>query len=388
MIHKFTPLELLGKVKDYFGPKIMHLKPACDRNNGNVLLSYINKPFQLMIDSPLFYSHTNYWECLKIAEVWNASGYAVDVINWHNNDFVPKKDYSFFIDIHSNMERIAPYINQKCKKILHITGAHWLYQNKAEYARLLSLQERRGVTLSPRRLAKPSQGIEFADCATILGNDFTQSTFRYAKKPLYPIPISTTVRYPWFEEKDYDKCRKRFLWIGSSGLVLKGLDLVLEAFSQMPEYSLTICGPIKQEADFERAFFKELYQTPNIRTIGWMDINSPQFTDIVMNNIGMIYPSASEGQAGSVVQCMHAGLIPIISYQSGVDIRNFGITLCECSIDEIKNSIAEISALPAKELKLMSEMTWKYANTHYTREKFAETYHDFSIIMQEHNNQL
>ncbi len=87
-------------------------------------------------------------------------------------------------------------------KILHITGAHWLFQNQAEYTRLLALQQRRGVTLNPRRIAPAIAGIEHADCATILGNQFTMGTFRYAGKPLYRIPLSTTIQYPWPEEKN------------------------------------------------------------------------------------------------------------------------------------------------------------------------------------------
>ena len=35
-------------------------------------------------------------------------------------------------------------------------------------------------------------------------------------------------------------------------MVHKGLDLVLEAFAGMPEYHLTVCGPVAKEKDFER----------------------------------------------------------------------------------------------------------------------------------------
>jgi hypothetical protein len=50
-------------------------------------------------------------------------------------------------------------------------------------------------------------------------------------------------------------------------MVHKGLDLVLEAFADMPEYHLTVCGPIQKEQDFERAYYRELYQVPNIRRL-------------------------------------------------------------------------------------------------------------------------
>jgi len=110
--------------------------------------------------------------------------------------------------------------------------------------------------------------------------------------------------YPWPEEKDFEDCRKRFIWFGGSDLAHKGLDLVLDAFAEMPEYDLAVCGPIQGEKEFERAHYQELYHTPNIHTIGWVDVSSPNFMKIMHNCIGLVYPSCSEGQCGSVVTCM------------------------------------------------------------------------------------
>ena len=188
--------------------------------------------------------HSNQWECHEIAKIWVDLGYTVDVINWDNKTFRPKKNYDFFIDIHGNMERLAPLLNRGCKTILHITGSHWLFQNKAEYERLLSLQKRRGFTLMPRRLAEPSRGIEYADCALAIGNDFTRSTFAYSKKEIRKINITAVQEFPYPENKDFSHCKKNFLWFGSAGLVLKGLDIVLEAFSELPDCHLYVCGPI------------------------------------------------------------------------------------------------------------------------------------------------
>jgi len=357
-------------------PEIVSLTTAETREK-RVLLSYLTPPFRLRPEDPTFFSHTNTWECLQIAKTWLQHGYDVDVIDWDNTGFYPSKDYSVFIDIHSNMERIAPILPKDCKKILHITGAHWRFQNDAEKKRLSALTERRGITLQPRRQVPTSQGIEYADCATILGNTFTQGTFAYAGKPVYPIPLSTTVQFPFFENKDFMKIRKNFLWLGSSGMVHKGLDLVLEAFSELPQYHLTVCGPVNSEVDFKSAYYNELYRTDNIRTVGFINIRSDKFQEIVKNTNAMVYPSCSEGQAGSVITCMHAGIIPIISYESGVDVDDFGIILKDCSIDEIKDSVISISQKSETELLNMSKKAWLYARNHHTKEKFAEYYDRF-----------
>ncbi|MCQ8894112.1 MAG: glycosyltransferase [Methanolinea sp.] len=342
----------------------------------NVLLSYITLPFRIGADNPAFYTHTNTWECLQIAKTWLNHGFNVDIIDWDNHSFVPKKDYDVFIDIHSNMERIAPLLKKNCLKILHITGSHWSFQNNAEMKRLSELKIRKGVQLKPRRQVPPSLGIEYADCATILGNKFTQSTFAYSGKPLYQIPLSTTVQFPFFV-KDFNKIRKNYLWLGSSGMVHKGLDLVLDAFSQMPDYHLFICGPVDQEKDFHDLYYKELYQSQNIETMGFIDIRSDKFLNIIKNTCALIYPSCSEGQAGSVITCLHAGLIPVISEQSGVDIDGFGILLNNNSIEEIISSIKYLSNKPKEELESMSRNAWDYARIHHTRENFAKCYNTF-----------
>ena len=343
-------------------------------SRGNVLLSYHIDAFLLKEGQPVPVSHSNIWESLQMARTFQALGYSVNVIHWTNKTFVPEKEYAFFIDPRWNLQRLAPLLNKDCIKIMHIDLCHMLFNNAAESRRLLELQQRRGVTLLPRRYEVPNLGIEHADCAVVIGNEFTLNTFRYANKPMYRVPVFSAFRYPSPEEKDFDACRKRFVWFGSGGLVRKGLDLVLDAFKEMPDFHLTVIGPIGKEPDFERTYHKELYETRNIHTIGWLDLSGPEFVETAKRCIGLIYPSCAEGQAGGVIICLHAGLIPIISYESGVDVEDFGIILRDSSIETIKETVQMVSSLPAEKLKRMALKTWEFARAHHTREKFAEEY--------------
>lgn len=367
--------KIRNEVTNFLNLNFVTLSPA-KKVRGRVLISYMIEPFLLKRGQSLSTIHSNNWECQQIANIFLEYGFKVDIINWNNRHFVPKYNYDYFIDIHNNIERLAPFLKNSVK-ILHITGAHWLFQNNAEYTRLLQLQQRRGITLSPRRQVPPSLGIENADYATILGNQFTISTFDYANKPIVPIPVTSTYSQAFAVEKDFEKCKRQYLWLGSYGMVHKGLDLVLEAFAKMPDYYLTVCGPVEREKDFDKAFHTELYKTSNIHTTGWIDINSQQFKTIMNNSIGIIYPSCSEGQAGVVVNCMHGGLIPIISYQSGIDVQDFGIILKENTIEEIKNTVQFLSNLPPQELKTRAYNTWQFARNNNSQEKFAEAYRHF-----------
>jgi glycosyltransferase involved in cell wall biosynthesis len=341
---------------------------------GNMLLSYLNEPFLISGEESLPNYHTNYWECRQIANTFLDLGYNIDVINSYNEIFVPRKKYDIFFGHRNQYERIAKMLGEDCLKIAHLDTAHWLFNNYATYKRSFELQQRKGVTisLSSQRIIECNYAIECADFATVLGNEFTINTYRFANKPIYRIPISVCSMYPWPEIKNYDSCRNNYLWFGSSAMVHKGLDLVLDAFINMPEYKLTICGPVENENYFVKAYYKELYQSQNINTIGWIDTSSNEFLNILNNCVGLIYPSCSEGQSGSVITCMHGGLIPIVSYESGVDVEDsYGIILKNSSIEEIRSSIRKISNLPSDQLQCMARKSWEFARNHHTRDKFA-----------------
>lgn len=353
--------------------KIIHLRPK-NVPRGNVLISYMVEPFLLKRGEDISHHHTNYWECAQMATTFLDLGYAVDVINSYNKIFVPKINYAYFIEHRTVLERVASRLNEDCLKIMHIDTAHLLFHNAAEANRLLELQQRRGITLSPRRFIMPNFAIENADCATILGNQFTQQTFSYAKKPLFRVPVSTPMLYDWLH-RDFESSRRRFLWFNSGGLVHKGLDLILEAFARMPDYELIVCGPVQKEEDFERAFRKELYGTQNIRTLGWIDIASREFLDVVTSCIGVISASCSEGGSGSIITCMHAGLIPVVTYQSAVDVPvDAGLVLKNCSVEEIQRSISWVSDQSGATLETMARNAWNFVRANHTRERFAQAY--------------
>lgn len=372
--------KIIKRFAEKFGIEIKRYRSECvslvpeGHCKGHVLLSYILEPFNAKAGEPVSNFHTNYWESLQIARTFLDLNYAVDVIHWADDRFIPKERYSIFVGARRNFQRIAELLNDDCLKIVHLDTAHWLFNGFAEYMRCLDLQKRRGMTLRSFRFVEPNWAIEYADCATILGNKFTISTYEYARKPIYRVPVPAIAEYPWPENKDFESSRNRFLWFGGIGLVHKGLDLVLEAFSEMPQYHLTVCGPIDKEKDFESIYYRELYQTPNIQSMGWVDVTTSEFIEIANSCIGTIYPSCSEGGGGSVINCMQIGLIPVVSYESSVDVNDFGFILDSCSIADIKQSTEMFASLTVEELKDRARKTWEFARANHTREVFAERY--------------
>ncbi|MEX1122691.1 MAG: hypothetical protein WED82_11185, partial [Balneolales bacterium] len=96
------------------------------------------------------------------------------------------------------------------------------------------------------------------------------------------------------------------------------------------------------------------------------------FKNIVNNCVGIIYPSSAEGGGGCVITAMHAGLIPIVSYQASVDVDDsFGIMLKSNSVEAIKEEIIAISERSHGKLREMSSKAWQVARDRYTRQHYS-----------------
>jgi len=354
---------------------VVSLKPE-KKEIGEVLLSYVIEPFLRKPGQHIGTAHTNIWESLQIAATFLELGYGVDVVSYRNESFIPEKDYACFVGARTNFDRLSRLLNRDCLKIVHQDTAHWVFNNQAAYKRLLDLQQRRGVTLDTIsiRIVEHNWAIENAHCAVVLGNRFTIDTFRFANKDIHRVPISAPVVYPWQEDKDFERCRRNFIWFGSEGFVHKGLDLVLEAFTQMPDLHLTVCGPIDHDSAFKSEYQRELYETDNIHTYGWVDVASADFTRIAANCIGLVYPSCSEGGGGGAITCMHASLIPIVSYEASVDVGDFGIILEHSTIERIKHHVMAVAQLPVSECRDRARRAWEFARERHTRSTFAANY--------------
>ena len=378
--------KLVNNLLQHFGFEIRRVTPALYREfvslrvdreaKGDVLLAYIVDPFLLKEGELPSASHTHHTESLLIAEAFRSLGYNVDVIDYRNVAFKPEKNYTFFVSARTNFAQIAAQLNHDCIKIAHLDTAHFLFNNAAAYRRLLELQQRRGVTTASMKWIEHNYAPESADYLTVLGNGFTESTYSYSKKPIFRLPVPTPNTCPPCFKKDFNHYKNRFLWLGSKGVVHKGLDLVLDVFSELPDHYLTVCGPLDDpaEREFQRAYYRELYETPNINTVGWVDVSSQQFIDITSKCCALIYPSGSEGQAGAVITCLQASLIPLVSYESGVDVGDFGIILTDSSHAEIKDVIMRISEKPDLELAEMSRGAYECAISNHSKENYLKEF--------------
>jgi glycosyltransferase involved in cell wall biosynthesis len=120
-----------------------------------------------------------------------------------------------------------------------------------------------------------------------------------------------------------------------------------------------------------------MYETDNIETVGWVDVTGTAFRDIARRCVATIYPSCSEGGGGSVITCMHAGLIPVVTEEASVDVDDFGTVLPTASAGAIREAAREIAGTDADTLERRARAAWTFARERHTRERFAAEYEKF-----------
>ena len=86
---------------------------------------------------------------------------------------------------------------------------------------------------------------------------------------------------------------------------------MLEAFAEMPEYHLTVCGPMNEdvEKDFKKAFIKSFIK---LRTFALWDGLTLLALSLCRLLIcaALIYPSCSEGGGEALSPACMPGLFP------------------------------------------------------------------------------
>jgi glycosyltransferase, family 1 len=166
---------------------------------------------------------------------------------------------------------------------------------------------------------------------------------------------------------------QNFLYFASGDQAHKGLDLLLEVFSERDfPYSLFICSTFKSEKEFCSVYQKELYETKNIHAVGFADIMGDEFHKILERCAYVIVPSCSEGQMGSALTVMSAGVIPILSKVCGFN-EDEVILLPDCEIETIKSYVLAYAQKDRAWLREESERVLALTHSRYTQEAFIRS---------------
>jgi glycosyltransferase involved in cell wall biosynthesis len=338
-------------------------------------LIYLIKPFLYESDDSELIGHQNNRRCIYISAILDELGYIVDAVDINDKYFRPSRHYDLVISARNNLFKMDDYFDDNVIRIYIATSLYHPLHNSNIRRRHELLYERRGRGVEPRRIYPESmQFVKNADAIIAVGNEFITRTWHEALNvPAYPFN-----NFGWREteflidRKDFSSARRNFLFFASKSQMQKGLDLLLEIFPKHTDLHLYICSEFANEKDFCTCYHKELYETPNIHPIGWIKVNGPKYNDLVKKCAFVIHPTCSEGQPGSVVQCMYSGLIPLVTKESGIDTEDFGITFADDSLEEIEKAILEVSRLPESWHRERSSRTRRVSEMKYSEDALVE----------------
>lgn len=340
------------------------------------LLQYIVEPF-LDNDEYAQNSHQNQWQVKALAEEIGRFGYNVDVRNWDDRISRLKNRYDLVIDIHPGLnDTYRERLNPGCCRIAYMTGMNTSVSNQNEQMRLDAVAKRRGISLPAERISKLlDRDIENFDAFFCIGNSYNLESYNeFLLPPVYFIK-NTGYTFP-FTINTENKSPKNFLFFASSGQVHKGLDLLLEIFSKKGfPFELYVCSNFKSEEAFCELYKQELFSTPNIHPVGFIDIMSEKFRELAEICSFALLPSCSEARAGSVLTVMSAGIIPIVSRECGFEDDEV-IQLRDCNLETIEEAIRYFGEKNDTWIERESNHARHIVKERYSKENFIHSVHD------------
>lgn len=360
--------EYIKFLKTIIDGKILYDVTKNEITSKKVLIVYTVFPFKKKR-----FNHSNFEESKVIAEIFHQKGYRVDVINYNSPRIPNYENYNLIFGFGEAFEKSFTVINCKAKRVYYGTGAHTVYQNIAEIRRIIAFNNKYGSNLTPKRLVPNMWPLStsFCDLLIVIGNNWTANTYKpYTDKPIVTLnSTALTNKFSFHLNRNISEERRNFLWFGSTGLIHKGLDLCLEYFSRNMEITLHICGIL------EKDFFEILkghFEKPNVHYHGFINVNSQKFIQLTSLCLFSILPSCSEGQATSLLTTMRAGLIPIATESTGIDVANFGFQLDDLSVEAIAKAINFSDEHTDEDLTTKSLRCKYYIEKEHTINRFRE----------------
>lgn len=340
-----------------------------------VLISYLLQPFTEGIK----YHHTNYMECYTAAEVFNKLGYCVDVVDLFNDSIeIDYNRYEVVYGLGFSLEKAFYSANsERILKIFYSTGCNPFYSYKTS-----SLQVQRFFSLTGKLIPESSHVSPFfwtfqytmSDFVIALGNKFVATTYKEVNPNINIESVSAFYFDTYdikIETKKFEEAKKVFLWFGSSGLLHKGLDILLEIFAERKDIILHICGHTKEETKFWNYYQPIIDKCSNIIEHGFVDLNSAHFKEIMEACAFCIFPTASEGGSPSLLNVMaNGGLIPLTTLACGIDVDDLGYTFNNNNREGVSNMIDFVKQLSIEEIEEKSLHVKNTVRDYYTYDKY------------------
>jgi glycosyltransferase involved in cell wall biosynthesis len=152
----------------------------------------------------------------------------------------------------------------------------------------------------------------------------------------------------------------QILYCASEIGLRKGFDIVAALADDLPGLGahLHIAGAASYP--HYRATLDELEDRPHVTNHGWLKPTSAEYRDLLEGCDYLLFPSLEEGQAGTVLDAMACGVIPLISPHCGVDLAPLGFCELETASARNRELLRRACALPESERARLRRKTIEY----------------------------
>ena len=184
------------------------------------------------------------------------------------------------------------------------------------------------------------------------------------------------------ENTDTERCNS-FVWFGSTGVIHKGLDILVEAFAKLPSKRLNIYGISKQEIAMIKPYIGRntfLHEKINV-------MDNTFISEVVEKNAFIVSLSCSEGMQSGVATCMLHGLIPIVTKETGYESQNFIFEFSDYHLDSVVNTILHTSSLSIAEINRLSRLVYDYAHKNFSLISFSNRFECIIKDLMKNNNE-
>ena len=359
----------LNRIKD--SNIVQNLNYDDSGNQKKALICYLVKGYFINVEKNL--GRTIIYEIFKITKIFSEMDYCIDLVDGNDSKLIPlvaekKYDLIFgFGEIFYQISKLQP----DAISILYMTENHPDFSFKEEKKRLDYFFERHKKRVKIQRSGQFYNlcHLEKKYSEVITLGEINSLNQQYEN--IYSL-FPTGIINPDFiyNKKNHLLSRKKFLWLGSSGAIHKGLDILIDVFKERNDITLIVGGLIKSDKKI-----LDFSNRNNILDYGHIDIKSQNFLNIIENCSYIILPSCSEGFSTSITTGMLHGLIPIVMKDTGFNkLTNNAIFLNDYSIEYIDSKLNELSCATAEDLNSFSQKVYNFAQNNFTSRVFETNF--------------
>ena len=363
--------------KDYFYPQRVKDSPLVRNINydglGNqkrALICYTPNIFFQSIDIKTI-GRTLPIEIFKLIKILSEYGFCIDIISVNDIralEFVKSTNYFLIFGFGETFYEITRF-QPDALSVFYVTENHPEFSMREEQKRLDYFYERhkrKGTIQRSGRFYKSEHVAVRYDHIIAMG-EIEQFGQQY-ENPFSICPTGFLNSDFIFKSKDHLKTRRHFLWLGSSAVIHKGLDLLVDIAGKRTDITLHICGLDEVSRDL-----LALPARSNIIDYGFVNVNSETFLRIAEACSFSILPSCSEGMATSITTSMLHGLIPVVMKDAGFNrLGENAIFLEDYRIDYLDRMLSVLVESDPSELESLSEKVHAFAIKTFTPAVFEE----------------